>query len=107
MWLKHVSRIEALLVLSFVALLVHALLEREVRLGMAREKLDRLPLYPEDRECKAPSTDRVWDVFAHRERHRLRKAGRLVQVFEPALNDLHRQILRLMGRHPRLFRSAH
>ncbi len=106
-WLKNVSRIEALLFLYFVALLVHALLEREVRLGMAREKLDRLPLYPEDRECKAPSTERVLDVFAHLERHRLRKAGRLVQVFEPELNDLHRQILRLMGRHPRLFRSAH
>jgi transposase len=106
-WLKNVSRIEALLFLYFVALLVHALLEREVRLGMAREKLDRLPLYPEDRACKAPSTERVLDVFAHLERHRLRKAGRLVQVFEPALNDLHRQILRLMGRHPRLFRSAH
>jgi len=105
-WLKNVSRIEALLFLYFVALLVHALLEREVRLGMAREKLDRLPLYPEDRACKAPSTERVLDVFAHLERHRLRKAGRLVQVFEPELNDLHRQILRLMGRHPRLFRSA-
>ncbi|MBI4841721.1 MAG: hypothetical protein HY803_11725 [candidate division NC10 bacterium] len=106
-WLKNVSRIEALLFLYFVALLVHALLEREVRLGMAREKLDRLPLYPEDRECKAPSTERVLDVFAHLERHRLRKAGRVVQVFEPELNDLHRQILRLMGRQPRLFRSAH
>jgi len=35
--LKNVSRIEALLFLYFVALLVHALLEREVRRGMARE----------------------------------------------------------------------
>ena len=105
-WLKNVSRIEALLVLYFVALLVHALLEREVRLGMAREKLDRLPLYPEDRACKAPSTERVLDVFAHLERHRLRKAGRLVQVFEPELNDLHRQILGLMRLTPSLFRST-
>ncbi|MEK7837800.1 MAG: IS1634 family transposase, partial [candidate division NC10 bacterium] len=95
MWLKNVSRIEALLFLYFVALLVHALLERDVRRGMAREQLDRLPLYPEERECKAPTTERILDVFAPLQRHRLRKKGRLVQIFEPDLNDLHRQILGL------------
>lgn len=105
-WLKNVSRIEALLFLYFVALLVHALLEREVRAGMARQKLDRLPLYPEERECKSPSTGRILDVFAPLQRHRLCKAGRLVRVFEPELNDLHRQILRLMQLPPSLFRST-
>jgi len=48
-WLKNVGRIEALLFLYFVALLVHALLERELRLGMARENIESLPLYPEER----------------------------------------------------------
>lgn len=105
-WLKNASRIEALLFLYFVALLVHALLEREVRAGMAREKLDRLPLYPEERECKAPSTERILDVFVSLQRHRLRRAGRFVQVFEPELNDLHRQILGLMRLTPSLFRST-
>jgi transposase len=106
MWLKNVSRIEALLFLYFVALLVHALLEREVRLGMAREKLDRLPLYPEERECKAPSTERILDVFAPLQRHRLHKRGRLVQVFEPELYELHRQILRLMRLPASIYRSG-
>jgi transposase len=106
MWLKKVSRIEALLFLYFVALLVHALLEREVRQGMVRKKLDRLPLYPEDRQCKAPSTERILDVFAPLQRHRLRKGGRLAQVFEPELNDLHRQILDLMQLPEAIFRSA-
>ncbi len=77
-----------------------------MRAGMAREKLDRLPLYPEERECKAPSTERILDVFASLQRHRLRRAGRLVQVFEPELNDLHRQILGLMRLTPSLFRST-
>ena len=95
-WLKSVSRIEALLFLYFIALLVHALLEREVRQGMAREGLECLPLYPEERECKAPSTERLLDVFAPLQRHRLLKAGHQIQVFEPELGDLHRQILDLM-----------
>jgi transposase len=105
-WLKNVSRIEALLFLYFVALLVHALLERELRLGMAREKLDRLPLYPEERECKAPSTERVLDLFAPLQRHRLRKLGRPVQVFEPELTGLHKQILGLMRVPAAAFRCA-
>ena len=105
MWLKNVSRIEALLFLYFVALLVHALLEREVRKGMARQKLDRLPLYPEERECKAPTTERILDVFAPLQWHRLRSKGRLVEIFEPDLNKLHKQILRLMGLRPSIFRS--
>lgn len=105
-WLKNVARIEALLFLYFIALLVHALLEREVRLGMARQGLDHLPLYPEERECKAPSTERILDLFAPLQRHRLRRASRLLQVFDPELTDLQKQILGLMRLPPGIFRSA-
>jgi transposase len=104
-WLKNVSRIEALLFLYFIALLVHALLEREIRQGMALKGLECLPLYPEERECKAPSTERVLDVFVPLQRHRLRRADRLVQVFEPELSDLHRQILDLMRLPADVFRK--
>ena len=95
-WLKNVARIEALLFLYFVALLVHALLERELRQGMTREKVDSLPLYPEERECRAPSTERILDLFAPLQRHRLRERGNLVQVFEPELGKLHKKVLALM-----------
>lgn len=105
-WLKNVSRIEALLFLYFIALLIHALLEREARLGMLREKIDRLPLYPEERECSAPSTKRILDVFTPLQRHRLRKRGQLVQIFEPELNDLHKQILHLIRMPTSIFRMA-
>ena len=103
-WLKNVSRIEALLFLYFVALLVHALLEREVRRGMVRDKIESLPLYPEERECRAPSTERILDLFATLQRHRLRQGDRLVQVFEPELGALHEQILALMRIPPSAFR---
>ena len=103
-WLKNIGRIEALLFVYFIALLVHALLEREVRKAMAREKIDRLPLYPEERECRYPSTERILDLFAPLQRHRLRKSGHLVRVFEPELTDLHRQILQLMDLPDSVFR---
>lgn len=96
-WLKNVARIEAVLFLYFVALLIHALIERELRQGMARENVESLPLYPEERECRAPSTQRILELFAQLQRHRLRKRGSLVQVFEPELGKLHKKVLALMG----------
>jgi len=96
-WLKNVSRIEALLFVYFVALLVHALLERELRNAMKRERIERLALYPEERECRAPSTERILDLFAPLQRHWLRNEGQLIQIFEPELTGLHRQILQLLG----------
>lgn len=95
-WLKNVARIEALLFCYFVALLVHALLERELRQGMARANLDSLPIYPEGRACRAPSTERILELFAPLQRHRLRRHERLVEVFEPELGKLHKKILALM-----------
>lgn len=95
-WLQNIGRIEALLFLYFIALMVHALIEREVRQGMAREGIEQLPLYPEERKCRAPSTERILDLFARLQRHRLRKEGQLVQVFEPELTRLQRQVLDLM-----------
>jgi transposase len=71
-YLKNVTRIEGLLFLYFVALLVQALLEREIRQAMAREGIEMLPLYPEERECRAPSTERILRLFEPLQRHRLR-----------------------------------
>lgn len=94
-YLKKVTRIEGLLFLYFIALLIQALLEREIRLAMSREKIDILPLYPEERECRAPSTERILRVFESLQRHRLRHGQNLVQIFQPTLNDLQRQDLHM------------
>jgi len=50
-FVKDEGRIEALFTLYFLALLVQALIERELRLAMKREKIEQLPLYPEQRQC--------------------------------------------------------
>ncbi len=95
-FLKTARRIEALLFIYFIALLVQALLEREVRLAMDRTGLKMLPLYPEQRKCRAPSAARILEEFASLQRHRLYQRGQLVQVFEPDLTELQRQLLTLL-----------
>lgn len=95
--LKSVTRIEALLLVYFFALLVDALIEREIRRAMRAARIPSLPLYPEDRLCRAPTTDRLLDLFRDLRRHDLFRADRLVQWFDPELSPLQRQILHLLG----------
>ena len=49
------QRIEALFTLYFLALLIQALIERELRQAMQRERLKELPIYPEQRACRRPT----------------------------------------------------
>jgi len=102
-FLKNEGRIEALFTLYFLALLVQALIERELRLAMRREKLEQLPLYPEQRRCKHPTTEQILRLFSLAEHHTLRCDGRTLQVFHPELTDLQRQVLSLLGLSPQAF----
>lgn len=95
--LKSVARIEALLFVYFLALLLDALIERELRHAMRTAGIDSLPLYPETRLCRAPTTDRLIDLFADLQRHHLLAGHRCVQVFHPQLNALQTQVLDLLG----------
>jgi transposase len=96
-YLKEVSRIQALLCVYFFALLVESLLERQLRRAMAREGVDSLPLYPESRACRRPTARRVIDLFDDVQRHEMVTGGRNVMVFRTELTRLQRRILRLLG----------
>jgi transposase len=104
-WLKKVTRIEALLFLYFCSLLVQALLERELRRAMAAAGLDQLPLYPEARACRAPTAERVLEVFASLQRHDLWAGHKRVQSFQPQLDALQAQLVSLLGMRPADFMS--
>ncbi len=96
-FLKNESRIEALFTVYFLALVIQALIERELRLAMKRQKIDSLPLYPESRACRRPTTELILRLFAHAERHTLRDNGTLIKTFEPELTALQAQLLGLLG----------
>lgn len=96
-YLKDVSRIQALLCVYFLVLLVEALLERELRQAMQREGLKSLPLYPEDRPCRRPTARRVIDLFDDIYRHTLHSDQEDPTVFVTELSDLQRRILKLLG----------
>ena len=102
-FLKSISRLEAFLFLNYVGVTVHALIERELRNAMEDRGLKSLRLYPEDRNCPAPTVARIIEAFGNLQSHTLSKAGKDVQRFHPELTDLQKQIIKLVGVSPCMF----
>lgn len=96
-YLKSVHRIEALLCMYFFALLVEALLERQLRQAMQRKGIEALPIYPEGRPCPWPTARRVIDRFESVQRHTLEHRQRPAEVLVTELTRLQRRLLRLLG----------
>jgi transposase len=96
-YLKEVSRIQALLCLYFFVLLVESLLERELRQAMVRTGVESLRLYPEGRACRYPTVRRLIEVFEDVQRHRLKVGSDPEVVFTTKLSQLQRTVLRLLG----------
>ncbi len=71
-------------------------LERELRRAMEREELDCLPLYPEGRQCRRPTTRKLIDLFEPVQRHTLTAQGRDATTFVTELTPLQRRILKLL-----------
>lgn len=104
-FLKNARRIEALFFLYFLALLVQALIERELRCALSREKIPELPLYPEGRACAHPTTEQILKLFDWTQRNVLVQDNSVVQVFDPDLSELQKEVLRLLGVPARAYRS--
>ena len=100
-YLKAVHRIQALLSVYFFALLLEALLERELRQAMKRKAVEALPLYPEGRACRRPTARRVLDLFDPIQRHTLTRGTRPAEVLVTDLTRVQRRLLNLLGLPPK------
>jgi len=96
-YLKAVHRIQSLLCVYFFVLLLEALVERQLRQAMYSSEIEALPMYPEGRACRWPTTRRVIDLFESVQRHTLEHHGQPVEVLVTELNRLQRKILKLLG----------
>ena len=96
-YLKAVHRIQALLAVYFFALLVEAILERELRHAMQVKGIEALPLYPEGRACRWPTARRVIDLFEPVQRHTLTHRQRSAEIMVTELTRLQCRLLKLLG----------
>ncbi|MBE7522119.1 MAG: hypothetical protein HS109_07015 [Burkholderiales bacterium] len=86
-FLKNEGRIEAPVHAVLPGPARAALIERELRGAMRHEVIAELPLYPEQRQCRRPTTEQVLRLFSLAQRHRLLRDGQTVQTFDA---DRHR-----------------
>lgn len=82
-FIKNEARIEALFTLYFLALLAQALIERELRRAMAAAGIEQLPLYPEARACKRPTTEHILRLFSLAETILVLGDGEVVRIVPP------------------------
>jgi transposase len=100
-FLKSVQRIVGLLAVYFFALMVQSLLERELRQAMEANGTQSLPLYPEGRPCRRPTTRQVLDTFEPIARHTLDRVPFACgsddsEIFTTELAPIHHTILKLL-----------
>ncbi len=94
---KKVERVEAMMFVFFMALILQAVMEREVRKSMAEEAIDSIPVYPEHRLAQHPTTARIVDRFHDISLYRLHHDGILVKQYRDELTPLQRKVLKLLG----------
>ena len=94
---KRPERIEAFLFLYFVATMIHALIERQVRAAMKSRRLSSIPIYPEERDCRAPTADKLLGLFESFRVHHLLRDDQHVETFWDELTDVQLEVLDLLG----------
>ena len=93
---KKIERVEANMFAFFIALMIQALIEREVRNKMKIEKLPSLPVYPEERESSHPTTSKIMDAFSDVSTYRLTQTGKTQEEFKDDLTRTQEIILRFL-----------
>ena len=94
---KKIERVEAMMLLFFLALILQAVIEREVRKQMNASKIKALSIYPEHRLAYHPTTAKIFDRFHDISTYQIKTKDRVVEEYRDELTDLQKEILTLLG----------
>jgi transposase len=96
-FLKKEKRIEAMLFLYFVALMIVSLIERKIRMNMAKANIEKLPILPQAMNSKKPTWNNIKYFFRNVHYSEIIQDGVCIQSMVKGLSDLHKQINRLLN----------
>lgn len=95
-YLKKPRRAAGLIHATFLAMIIDALIERTVRLAMEREGIEYLPILPEGRPTKTPTTARILEMFSNVAWYEFEKGDEKV-AFPVELSPLQTGLLQMLG----------
>ena len=91
-FIKKEKRIEAMLFLYFVALMIVSLIERKIRMNMAKENIEKLPILPQGMNSKKPTWNNIRYFYRNVHYSEIIRDGRIIQAVVKGLCALHEQI---------------
>ena len=94
---KRIDRVEANMFVFFIALMIQALMERQVRQELQRTRARPLKLYPEDREAPHPTTSQILKTFDGLSSYQLTDNNQTVEEYHDPLSDTHRKVIALFN----------
>ncbi len=80
----------------FIALIIQALIEREIRDKMKANDIPSLTLYPEDREASHPTTSKIMAIFNGLSTYQLQDEIGRIETYKDELTKTQLQVLKLM-----------
>ena len=95
-FLKKEKRIEAMLFLYFVALMIVSLIERKIRMNIARENIDKMPILPQGMNTDKPTWNNIRYFFRNVHFSQIIRDGICIQAVVKGLSALHEQICQLL-----------
>ena len=98
-YIKKPLRAAGLVHATFLAMMLDALIERALRQGMRRDGLETLPILPERRMTKTPTTARLLEAFSDVSWYEFERGDETV-TFPIQLSPLQKQLLRLLDMEP-------
>lgn len=95
-FIKKEKRIEAMLFLYFVALMIVSLIERKIRMNMARDAIDKLPILPQGMNSKKPTWNNIRYFYRNIHYAQIIRDGVCIHAMVKGLGALHEQINHLL-----------
>ena len=94
---KNIERVEATMFLYFLALILQAVVERQVRKIMKLKEINALPIYPEDRPAAHPTATKIFALFKDVSTYTVKRGGRKTEYYRDELTPTQIKVLSLLG----------
>jgi transposase len=106
-FLKKERRIEAVLLLYFFALMIVSLIERNIRLNMTKQKIEKLPILPQKMNTKKPTWNNIRYFCRDIHLSVILKNKVTIQVDVQGLSDLHKKVCELVEVPSSAYKNLH
>jgi transposase len=94
---KKIERMEATMFLYFLALILQAIIERNVRKRMKQDEIDAIPIYPEDRPAPHPTAAKIFALFEGISTYAVKRGSHGNDCYRDKLTSTQIKVLSLLG----------